>query len=108
MIGNAELTEELEELKTEKEMLLRSLDCADDIGISSVKKDIAAMESAPKKLGAQEAKYSAELDAVLKEYGELKKQASEFDTGELMEERLAIRGEKERSVVTRVQDVYGE
>ena len=104
----AELTEELEELKTEKEMLLRSLDCADDTGISSVKKDIAAMESALKKLEAQEAKYSAELDAALKEYSELKKQASEFDAGELMEARLSIRGEKERSAVTRVQDAYGE
>ena len=104
----AELTEELEELKTEKEMLLRSLDCADDTGISSIKKDIAAMESALKKLEAQEAKYSAELDAALKEYSELKEQASEFDAGELMEARLSIRGEKERSAVTRVQDTYGE
>lgn len=104
----AELTEELEELKTEKEMLLRSLDCADDTGISFVKKDIAAMESALKKLEAQETKYSAELDAALKEYGELKEPASEFDAGELMEARLSIRGEKERSAVTRVQDTYGE
>ena len=104
----AELTEELEELKTEKEMLLRSLDCADDTGISSIKKDIAAMESALKKLEAQEAKYSAELDAALKEYSELKEQASEFDAGELMEARLSIREEKERSAVTRVQDAYGE
>ena len=104
----AELTEELEELKTEKEMLLRSLDCADDTGISSVKKDIAAMESALKKLEAQEAKYSAELYAALKEYSELKEQASEFDAGELMEARLSIREEKERSAVTRVQDTYGE
>lgn len=104
----AELTEELEELKTEKEMLLRSLDCTDDTGISSVKKDIAAMESALKKLEAQEAKYSAELDAALKEYSELKEQASEFDAGELMEVRLSIREEKERSAVTRVQDTYGE
>ena len=104
----AELTEELEELKTEKEMLLRSLDCADDTGISSVKKDIAAMESTLKKLEAQEAKYSAELDAALKEYSELKEQASEFDAGELMEARLSIREEKERSAVTRVQDAYGE
>ena len=104
----AELTEELEELNTEKEMLFRSLDCADDTGISSVKKDIAAMESALKKLEAQEAKYSAELDAALKEYSELKEQASEFDAGELMEARLSIRGEKERSAVTRVQDAYGE
>ena len=104
----AELTEELEELKTEKEMLLRSLDCADDTGISSVKKDIAAMESALKKLEEQEAKYSAELDAALKEHSELKEQASELDAGELMEARLSIRGEKERSAVTRVQDAYGE
>ena len=104
----AELTEELEELKTEKEMLLRSLDCTDDTGISSVKKDIAAMESALKKLEAQEAKYSAELDAALKEYSGLKEQASEFDAGELMEARLSIREEKERSAVTRVQDTYGE
>lgn len=98
----------MEELKTEKEMLLRSLDCADDTGISSVKKNIAAMESALKKLEAQEAKYSAELDAALKEYSGLKEQASEFDAGELMEARLSIRGEKERSAVTRVQDAYGE
>ena len=104
----AELTEELEELKTEKEMLLRSLDCTDDTGISSVKKDIVAMESALKKLEAQEAKYSAELDAALKEYSGLKEQASEFDAGELMEARLSIREEKERSAVTRVQDTYGE
>ena len=104
----AELTEELEELQTEKEMLLRSLDCADDTGISSVKKDIAAMESALKKLEEQEAKYSAELDAALKEYSELKEQASELDAGELMEARLAIREEKERSAVTCVQDAYGE
>ena len=104
----AELTEELEELQTEKEMLLRSLDCADDTGISSVKKDIAAMESALKKLEEQEAKYSAELDATLKEYSELKEQASELDAGELMEARLAIREEKERSAVTCVQDAYGE
>ncbi len=38
----------------------------------------------------------------------MKEQASEFDAGELMEARLSIRGEKERSAVTRVQDAYGE
>ena len=38
----------------------------------------------------------------------MKEQASEFDAGELMEARLSIRGEKERSAVTRVQDTYGE
>ena len=71
-----ELTEEIEELKTEKDFLLRSLDCADDAGISDVKKEIATLESALKKLSEQEEKYSAELDAALKQYTELKKQAA--------------------------------
>lgn len=34
----AELTEELEELKSEKDMLLHSLECSDDAGIAAVKR----------------------------------------------------------------------
>ena len=103
-----ELTEEIEELKTEKEMLLRSLDCADDAGISDVKKEITTLEGALKKLSEQEEKYSAELDEALKQYAEQKEQAAGMDAADLMDARLSIRGEKERSAVTRVQDAYGE
>jgi len=103
-----ELTEELEELKTEKEMLLRSLDCADDAGISDIKKEISTLESGLKKLDEQETKYSAELDDALKQYDELKEQAAGMDTGELMDARLAIRGEKEHSVIDRVKATYGK
>ena len=103
-----ELTEELEELKTEKEMVLRSLDCADDAGISAVKKEIATLEGALQKLSEQEAKYSAELDEALKQYAELKEQAAGMDAAELMDARLAVRDEKERSAVDRVKSAYGE
>ncbi len=103
-----ELTEELEELKTEKEMLLRSLDCADDAGISDVKKEISTLEGALQKLSEQEAKYSAELDEALKQYAELKEQAAGMDAAELMDARLAIREEKERSAASRVKAAYGE
>ena len=102
------LTEELEELKTEKAMLLRSLDCADDVGISAVKKEIAALESALQKLSEQEEKYSAELDEALKQYAELKEQAAGMDAVELMDARLAVREEQERSVASRVKSAYGE
>ena len=104
----AELTEELEELKTEKEMLLRSLDCADDTGISAVKKEIATLEGALQKLSEQEAKYSAELDEALKQYVELKEQAAGMDADELMDARLVVRDEKERSAVDKVKAAYGE
>ena len=103
-----ELTGELEELKTEKAMLLRSLDCADDAGISAVKKETAMMERALQKLSEQEAKYSAELDEALRQYAELKEQAADMDVAELMDARLAIREEKERSAVDRVKAAYGE
>ena len=98
----------MEELKSEKEMLLRSLDCDDDAGISVVKKEIATLEGALQKLSEQEAKYSAELDEALKQYAELKEQAAGMDAAELMDARLAIREEKERSAVDRVKTAYGE
>ena len=78
-----ELTEEIEELKTEKDFLLRSLDCADDAGISEVKKEIATLEGALQKLSEQEEKYSAELDEALKQYAELKEQGAGMDAAEL-------------------------
>ena len=85
----AELTEELEELKSEKDMLLHSLECTDDAGITAVKKDISAMEATLKKLSQQEEKYTAELNDALQQYAELKSQSAEFDSDKLQDARLA-------------------
>lgn len=104
----SELTEELEELKSEKAMTLNMLDCADDVGISAIKKNIVTMESGLKKLEQQEEKYSAELVDALKQYEVLKEQATELDADELMEKRIDFRIDKERSAVSRVQAAYGE
>ena len=103
----AELTEDLEELKSEKDMLLHSLECSDDAGIAAVKKDISTMETALKKLAQQEEKYTAELNGALKQYAELKEQAAEFAPDELRDARLALRPVMERSAVDRVQSAYG-
>ena len=89
-------------------MLLRSLDCADDAGISDVKKEIAVLENGLKKLAEQEAKYSAELNDALKQYAELKEQAAGMDAAELMDTRIAVREDKERSAVDRIKAAYGE
>lgn len=66
------------------------------------------MEGALQKLSEQEEKYSAELDDALKQYAELKEQAAGMDAAELMDARLAVRDEKERSAVDRVKAAYGE
>ena len=89
-------------------MLFRSLDCANDAGISDVKKEIVTLEGALQKLSEQEEKYTVELDEALKQYAELKEQAVGMEAAELMDARLAIREEKERSAVDRVKAAYGE
>ena len=103
----AELTEELEELKSEKDMLLHSLECSDDAGIAAVKKDISTMEAALKKLAQQEEKYTAELNDALQQYADLKTQSAKFDPDELQDARLDLRPAMVRSAVDRVQSAYG-
>ena len=96
----AALTEDLQELCSEKNMLLASLD--------KFPKDIAAMEQSLKQLEEQEQKYSAELDAALAEYAGLREQAQGVDPVQLYEARQAIRPSKEQEAENRAQEVYGE
>jgi len=102
----ATLAEDIEELRSEKSMLLRSLDCADDTAMGDVKKGIAAMEAALKKLDEQESKYSAELESALQQYRKLETQIAEFDADELMNTRLELRPDMDSSTVVRIQTAY--
>lgn len=104
----AELTEELEELRSEKKQLLAMLDYAEDTGLSTVKKDISAMEANLAKLEQQEQKYTDELNSTLSEYEELKAQTANFDPDELAVAQLELRPQKEASAESRVQAVYGD
>jgi DNA repair exonuclease SbcCD ATPase subunit len=102
-----ELTEDLEEMRSEKTLLLQRLD-DDDTDISGVKKDITTLENDLKKLEQQEAKYSTELDDALKQYKELQDRGVEFDPQELMDARLALRPVKEQAAAEQVQKAYGD
>ena len=104
----AKLTEDIEELKTEKAVLLNQLDCADDSGIAAIKKDIADVEASLSKLEQQEEKYSSELETALSEYADLKEQSADFDLAELYAQRMALRSEKSASASNRVQSAYGK
>ena len=103
----AELTELLDELKSEKAIVLQHLQCADDSNLSDVKKEIAKSEAGLKKLEEQEMKYAAELDNALKQYAELQEQAADFEPLDLHQARQEIRSDKEQSAIRRVQNTYG-
>lgn len=100
----AELTEDLEELRSEKAMLLRQLQYPEDATADMFKKQIRTLEDGLKKIEASEAKYAAELDNALKQYAELQEQATEFDPIELYETRQEIRSNHERDATRRIQN----
>lgn len=104
----AELTEELEELRSEKKQLLAMLDYSEDTGLGTVKKDISAMEANLAKLEQQEQKYTDELNAALAEFNELKIQAADFDPDDLAMAQLEIRPQKEAAVESKIQAAYGD
>lgn len=104
----AELTEDLEELRSEKTMLLSSFDCSEDTGIAEVKKSVSAMEENLKRLTKQEEKYAAELEEALKQFSELKEQAKNVDSAELSEQRIVLQGEKIQSATSKIKTAYGE
>ena len=99
-----ELTEDLEELRSEKSLLLQKFEYAEDAGAEAFRKDIATMEAGLKKLEAQEQKYSAELDKALAEYANLKAQAADFDPMELYAARQAIRLTQEKAAERQLKD----
>ena len=104
----AELTEDIEELKSENAVLLNQLDCADDAGIAAIKKDIAYAEAGLFKLEQQEEKYSSKLEAALSEYADLKEQGADFEPAQLYAHRMALRPEKSVFASNRIQFAYGE
>lgn len=103
-----ELTEDLEELRSEIKPILNSLNCEDHKEVSALKTEVAEMETSCKKLGQQEERYSAELNGALEKHKELHEQAAELDPDELNQARLVLRPDKEKSAVARVRSAYGD
>ena len=104
----AELTEDLEELRSEKALLLQQFDYAEDAGAETFRKDIAALESNLQELGEQEQKYSAELETALHEYAEVKSQAVALDPVELYETQLVVRNTHETDAQGKIELTFGK
>lgn len=91
----SELTEELEELQTEKKIILNNLYCTETYTIENVKSYVAALEKKLDVISKQEQKYSEEIEKAVAEYKEMKESATDFEPAELREEQLKLRYDKE-------------
>lgn len=99
-----ELTEDTEELKSEKATLLRIMDC-DDTAIADFKKDLASKKKDLLDLEDHEQKYSSELDTALQQYHLLESQAQDFDSEGLQKARLSLRPKK-NTAAQKLQEAY--
>ena len=91
----AEMTEELEELKSEKSSLINRIGVGDDEGVKHSKARINNEHDNLRKAKKVEAQYIVELKNAVTEYHNLELKASTLDPDELMDARLKIRPEEE-------------
>ena len=85
-----ELTEELEELKSEKTRLIYKIGVGDDEGVKRSKARIEKERENLQKAEKAEARYSVDLDDAAEELHDLEIRAAGLDPDELMEARLAL------------------
>lgn len=101
-------TEEIEEIKSEKNRLLKKLNCEADGDITEVKKAVAEMEKSITKLKEQEKKYDVELQNALEEFVRVKEKTKDFDELEVIDYRLAVRDAKKEEYYERIESQYGK
>jgi len=73
-----------------------------------LKKTVADKKTNLKELDQHEQKYVEELDAALQQYRDIKLEAANFDSGELMATRMDIRPVKEQSAIEKLREAYGK
>ena len=104
----AKLTEEIEELKSEKLRLLNELKCADDKDIPKVQSEIAKIESTLATMEKATSENSSKLLKLLSQYKVYRERAKSFNPAEFMRARLKLRPTKEKSAQAKLKAAYGK
>ena len=99
-----ELSEQIEELRTEKNTILANLNTND---IQTVKTKIDDIQKAVPVMERHSNESKTRLDNAQKEYAELKEQAQNFDIDELYDLRRNIRPQVEYDTEAELYEIYG-
>lgn len=104
----AKLTEEIEELRSEKLRMLNELKCADDKDIPKVQSEIAKIESTLATMEKATSENSSKLLKLLSQYKVYRERAKSFNPAEFMRARLKLRPAKEKSAQAKLKAAYGK
>ena len=102
----AEVTKELEELKSEKKRLINRIGVVDDEGAKRSKARINTERDKMKQAEKVESCASLDLEDAAEEYRKLEAQAAELDPKELMDARLVLRPEEESRAASVLKETY--
>ena len=100
-----ELSEQIEELRTEKNTILANLNTND---IQTVKTKLNDIQKAVPVMERHSKESKTRLDSAQKEYAQLKEQVQKFDTEELQNLRYDIRPQTESETISELQKIYGD
>ena len=89
--GIAQLSVDIEELRSKKAMILSHFEKTEDEGMREVKNWVASMESSLQRREQREAKCQAERDGALAQFRELTTEAETMDKAELHTQRQLLR-----------------
>ena len=103
----AQLTEELEELRSEKAQLLARFDYTEDKDIQQARSWVRLTEKTIADLTAREAQCEQELDNALTEFRNLTHKAADHDPNTLWPERLKLRDGLAKETAEKLQSHFG-
>jgi myosin heavy subunit len=103
----SELTEEIEELRNEETVIMRSLQKETPAQMKEVKTEISDTETAVQRYLESEQKYAAELGSEKQKFDEVMSQAAEHDPDELIAARLSLRPGMEQQATQRIRSAIG-
>lgn len=101
------LSEELEDLRTEKNRILASFNLTDDKDMTDIRRWTKQQEAAIQILNAQQNRCEQELNHALEEYEALSSHAAGFDPNTLWPHRLTIRKELAQETAEKLKKHFG-
>lgn len=100
------LTEDIEELKSERRNLMLDYCCSTEEDLKAVKQNYSEMKKSKKDSEEMEQNYSEKLDEAAEQFQKLSEQAAEVDAAKLHDARLALRTDMERTAHTKLSETY--
>ncbi len=101
------LTEEIEELKTRKNLLMHQVGCQNDVEMKQAEGTLSKMRDYLEKLNEQQPKLFGQLAADEEKFREIKEKVSPDEEDALLTARAALRTDQQVAVRSKLQEVFG-